>query len=119
MVTAEAVQVSQGAEAWFQEQAERLAQLRTRIARIPFAARLMPEGDRLAEQFRELAQRIGPMLMGKVAAATRGTLTFLLQLFILLYAMFFFLLDGPGILRRILYYVPLAGPPSKAHCSLG
>jgi predicted PurR-regulated permease PerM len=46
--------------------------------------------------------------MGRVAAATRGTLTFLLQLFILLYAMFFFLLDGSGILRRILYYVPLA-----------
>jgi predicted PurR-regulated permease PerM len=108
MVAAEAVQVGQGAEGWFREQAERLEQFRTRIARIPFAERLMPKGDRLAEQFRGVAQRIGPMLMGRVAAATRGTLTFLLQLFILLYAMFFFLLDGPGILRRILYYVPLA-----------
>jgi hypothetical protein len=45
--------------------------------------------------------------MGKVAAATRGTLSFFLQLFVLLYAMFFFLLDGPAILRKILYYIPL------------
>jgi predicted PurR-regulated permease PerM len=107
MVTAEAVQVSQGAETWFQEQGARVEQFRARIARIPLVARLLPEGGRLAEQVRDVAQRIGPMLVGKVAAATRGTLTFLLHLFILLYAMFFFLLDGPGTLRRILYYIPL------------
>ena len=39
---------------------------------------------------------------------TRGTVGFFLQLFIMLYAMFFFLADGKSILHRILFYIPLA-----------
>jgi predicted PurR-regulated permease PerM len=107
MVAAEAVQVSQGAGEWLQQQRERLDDLRLMVERIPFAGRLFPESESLAEQFREVAGRTGAALMGRVAAATRGTLNFFLQLFVLLYAMFFFLLDGPGILRTILYYIPL------------
>lgn len=108
MVASEAVQLSQGAQDWFQEQSGRLDQLRGLVERIPFADRLIPEGENLAEQFREVAARTGPALMGTLAAATRGTLAFFLQLFVLLYALFFFLVDGPAILRKVLYYVPLA-----------
>lgn len=107
LVASEAVQVSQGAGDWFQQQSGRLDDLRERVERIPFASRLIPESEGLAEQFREVAGRTGGALMGTVAAATRGTLSFFLQLFVLLYAMFFFLLDGPAILRKILYYIPL------------
>jgi predicted PurR-regulated permease PerM len=107
LVASEAVQVSQGAGEWFQEQSGRLDDLRSLVVRIPFVGRLLPESGSLAEQFRDVAARTGGALMGSVAAATRGTLSFFLQLFILLYAMFFFLLDGPDILRTILYYIPL------------
>jgi predicted PurR-regulated permease PerM len=112
MVAAEAVQVSQESQEWFQEQSYRLEQLRGLAERIPFADRLIPEGESLAQQFREMAARTGPALMGTLAAATRGTLAFFLQLFVLLYALFFFLVDGPAILRTILYYVPL-GPAEE------
>lgn len=108
VVAAEAVQVSQGAGAWLQSQAPRLEQLQGWLERIPFADRLIPDGDQVVERFRDIAGSTGPALMGGVAAATRGTLNFLLQLFILLYALFFFLVDGPSILRKILYYVPLS-----------
>jgi predicted PurR-regulated permease PerM len=108
LVAAEAVQVSQGAEAWFRDQAPRLDQLRSFVRRIPFADRLVPESDQIAQQFREVAGRTGPALMGAVAAATRGTLNFVLQVFILFYALFYFLVDGPSILRKILHYIPLA-----------
>jgi len=108
LVTAQAVQVGQGAEAWFQDQAAQLERLRALAERVPFADRLLPEGEDVAEQFREMAGRTGTALMGAVAAATRGTLAFFLQLFILLYALFYFLVDGPGILRRILRYTPLS-----------
>jgi predicted PurR-regulated permease PerM len=47
------------------------------------------------------------LLMGAVASATRGTLNFFLQLFVLLYALFFFLADGPLIPQRILQCIPL------------
>lgn len=108
VVASEAVQVSQGAGAWFQSQAGRLEQLRVWVERIPFAERILPQGEQLAAQFREIAGSTGPALMGTVAAATRGTLNFFLQLFILVYSLYFFLVDGPSILRKILYYIPLA-----------
>jgi predicted PurR-regulated permease PerM len=108
LVASEAVQLSRGADTWFQAQGPRLGELRSQLERIPFVDEVLPEGEQLVVQFRELAERAGPMLMGTVAAATRGTLAFFLQLFILLYAFFFFLIDGPAILRKILYYTPLA-----------
>jgi predicted PurR-regulated permease PerM len=107
MVAAEAVQVSEGAGAWFQQQAGRVAEIRGLLDRIPFVGRLLPESGSVVELLREVAGRTGGALMGTVAAATRGTLAFFLQLFVMLYAMFFFLLDGPGILRKVLYYIPL------------
>jgi predicted PurR-regulated permease PerM len=107
LVANEAVELSQGADVWFSAQGPRLAELRSLLERVPFADQLLPEGDQLMVQLRQLAGRAGPMLMGTVAAATRGTLSFFLQLFILLYAIFFFLIDGPAILRTILYYMPL------------
>lgn len=106
LVATEAVQVSQGAEAWFQQEG-RMAQMRSRVDQVPFAGRLLPEGGQVMEQLREAAGRTGSLLMGVLAAATRGTLTFFLQLFVLLYALFYFLMDGPAILRTILNYVPL------------
>lgn len=107
LVANEAVELSQGAEEWFQDQAPRLDDLRSRLEGLPYADQLLPEGEQLLVQARELAGRAGPMLMGTVAAATRGTFSFFLQFFIMLYAIFFFLIDGPAILRQILYYTPL------------
>ncbi len=107
LVATEAVQVSHGAEEWFQEEG-RVDQLRGWIDRLPFADRLLPEGDQVMEQLREVAAMTGPLLMGALAAATRGTLSFILQLFILLYSLYYFLVDGPAILRSILRNIPLA-----------
>ena len=112
LVANEAVQVSQGAEAWFQEQDDVIAQARAWIERLPYADRWLPEQGELAAQVRTVIEKIGPTLMGKLAQATRMTLAFFLQLFVLLYALFFFLVDGPGILRTIMHYLPL-GPDQE------
>jgi predicted PurR-regulated permease PerM len=112
IVANEAVQVSQGAETWFQEQDDLIGQVRGWVERLPYADRLLPEEGELAAQFRSVIEKIGPALMGKLAQATRITLAFFLQLFVLLYALFFFLVDGPEILRAILRYLPL-GPEQE------
>jgi predicted PurR-regulated permease PerM len=107
LVASQADEVSRGAEAWFRAEG-RLTQAQDLVDRIPFLSRVFPDGDLVADQLREAAARTGPLLMGALAAATRGAVTFALQLFVFLYALFFFLLDGPVILRAILCYVPLA-----------
>jgi predicted PurR-regulated permease PerM len=109
VVANEAVQVGLGAQAWFQERSGRLEEWRATLERVvPFADRIMPDPSELADQVRSIVGRTGPAIMGSLAAATRGTLNFLLQLFILLYALFYFLTGGPKLLRQILYYIPLA-----------
>jgi predicted PurR-regulated permease PerM len=111
LVATEAVQISQGLEAWLKEEG-RMVQIHERMERIPFANRFLPEGDQIVERIREAAGRAGSFLMGTLAAATRGTLNFFLQLLVLLYALFYFLVDGPRILQSILRYIPL-GPDQK------
>jgi predicted PurR-regulated permease PerM len=108
VVANEAVQVGTRAQTWFLAESDRLEQMRAAItARAPFVARFLPDGAELATQIRDVAGRTGPVIVGSLAAATRGTLNFLLQLFILLYALYYFLTGGPQLLRQVLYYVPL------------
>lgn len=107
VVATQAVQVSQTAGEWFESQDAIIQQARDLVERIPFVDRLLPETEALLAQARSALSSTGPLLMGVVSAATRGALNFFLQLFVLLYALFFFLVDGRTILRKILYYMPL------------
>jgi predicted PurR-regulated permease PerM len=68
---------------------------------------LQPYEAQIASQAGKIASRATQILFEGLSSATRGTAQFALGLFVMLYAMFFFLRDGPAMLRRILYYVPL------------
>lgn len=107
LVVSESVALSQSIADWVRSEPDLLTQLRSHASRVPFADRLIPEGEALVSKLGELAGRAGPILAGQLAAIGRGTLSFLLQLFVCGYAMFFFLVDGPAILRVTLYYIPL------------
>jgi predicted PurR-regulated permease PerM len=107
IVASEAVGVSQQVAPWVQEHAGRPDELDRLFARIPFADRLAPYKDHIMSKGAELVGRVGSFLVSRVAAVTRGTAVFFFQLFITLYAMFFFLMDGRAGLDRILYYIPL------------
>ena len=107
LVATQAVQIGQGVEIWLQEDG-RVAQIHDRLEGIPFAGRFIPDEHLVVARVREAAGGAGSFLMGTLAAATRGTLNFFLQLFVLFYALFYFLVDGPRILRTILQYIPLA-----------
>lgn len=108
LVTAEAVDVIRGASEWIERLEGRAEYVRALAQRIPFANRLIPDVGQVAEQVRAAAAGTGSVVLGILAAATRGTLTFLLQAFIFLYALYYFLVDGPNILRRILSYLPFS-----------
>jgi predicted PurR-regulated permease PerM len=55
-----------------------------------------------------LVNALGGFLVTSLSSTTRGTVTFVLHFFILLYAMFFFLVDGPGLRDAILDHLPLS-----------
>ena len=108
IVTTQALDVSEAVGPWLQEQASRPDELDRLIQRLPFADQIAPYQGQITQKVGELAGNLGEFVFSKLAAATRGTVLFFLMLFVMLYAMFFFLKDGPAVLNRILYYMPLA-----------
>jgi predicted PurR-regulated permease PerM len=54
------------------------------------------------------AKSIGGFLVMVASRMTTTTAVFLLNLFVMVYAMFFFLKDGEKILETIFYYMPLS-----------
>ncbi|MCU0618117.1 MAG: AI-2E family transporter [Gemmatimonadaceae bacterium] len=112
-VVAESVNLSQSISAWVQSEPDRLGQLRAWAERLPLVGRFVPSNEVVLQKLGEIAGTVGPMLASKAAAFGRGTLSFFFQLFVCLYAMFFFLVDGRQILRQVLYYIPL-GPDQEA-----
>lgn len=55
----------------------------------------------------DIVNAVGTFLISSLSNTTRGTVAFIFHFFILLYTMFFLLVDGPSMLRRMLSYLPL------------
>lgn len=108
IVTAEALEVSGAVGPWIEQQVRQPDQIDRFIQNLPFMDTLAPYKDQIEAKIGELAGRVGQFVVARLAAATRGTVLFFFMLFVMLYAMFFFLKDGRSLLRRILYYMPLS-----------
>jgi len=77
------------------------------VRRFPSLAEYMPSQEQLLQNVAAAAKTAGAFLVTFAASMTALTATFLLNLFVMLYAMFFFFRDGHTILERIFYYLPL------------
>jgi predicted PurR-regulated permease PerM len=78
------------------------------VQRFPALAKYVPSQEQLLEQVGTAAKTAGAFVVSFAAGMTATTATFLLNLFVMLYAMFFFFRDGHKILERIFYYTPLS-----------
>ena len=108
IVTAQALEVSGAVGPWIEERVSQPDQIDRFIEGLPFMDTLAPYKDQIEAKVGELAGRVGQFVVARLAAATRGTVVFFFMLFVMLYAMFFFLKDGRSLLKRILYYMPLS-----------
>ena len=82
------------------------------LEKAPFLADFLPDRDQILNGVGSLAESAGQFLVNSASKMTAGTASFFLSLFVMLYAMFFFLIDGRKILEKILYYIPL-GPDEE------
>ena len=81
--------------------------LEQQIERLPGFARIEPYRDEILLRVGDVVDTVGRFLAASLSDATRGTVTFVFHFFLLLYTMFFLLLDGPAILRTMLHHLPL------------
>ncbi len=68
---------------------------------------LRPYRKQILTKAGEVVNSTGRFLMSSVSSGTLSTVSLIFDFFIALYAMFFFLIDGPKMLREILDHLPL------------
>jgi predicted PurR-regulated permease PerM len=111
VVTSQALQVSQSVGPWVNANLvvpdDRSLLLQSLPLPESLKEAIAPYQAQLASKLGEWAGRLGALVVSLLTAAAKGTVSFFISLFIMLYAMFFFLKDGPRLMERILYYVPL------------
>lgn len=74
---------------------------------LPFYETLLPFRDVLVEQITKVLGSASTKAVSLLQSVTIGTVNMVLQLVIAVYAMFFLLIDGDKLLKRILLYLPL------------
>lgn len=107
VVARQAYTVTQTAGPRVQELTQQSEHLEDLMVRLPFGERILPYRGQILTRVGEAAERLGHLLVGWLSSMTLGTLTFILQFIILLYAMFFFLIEGRETLDRSLKLLPL------------
>lgn len=78
------------------------------VQRFPLIADFVPSQAEIVNSIGTAAKAAGGFLVAGASSITAGTAGFLLNFFVMIYAMFFFLRDGRLILEKIFYYMPLA-----------
>ncbi|MCF8079938.1 MAG: AI-2E family transporter [Desulfobacterales bacterium] len=107
IITAQAVKVGQSITPWVQRQIVEPAGLSEYLHRIPFYEEILPYRDEILRKAGELAGKMSTFLVSSLSEGAMGTVNFVFLLFVFLYVSYFFLIDGKGLIHRILYYLPL------------
>jgi predicted PurR-regulated permease PerM len=106
-VTAEGIKVSQAVKPWIQKQLTEPAEFSDLLKKIPFYEHFVPYKETIFLKAGEMVGRLSSYLINSLSSVTVMTAQFIFLLFIFLYTMFFFLVDGERILKGILHYFPL------------
>lgn len=78
------------------------------VQRFPMAADFVPSQEEIVNSIGTAAKAAGGFLAASASSLGAGTASFLLNFFVMIYAMFFYLKDGRQILEKIFYYMPLS-----------
>ena len=107
VVAGEAVRVSRNVRPWIEAALEEPSLIDAAIRRYPFLQAIEPFREEIITRGGELVGAAGTFFANALSAVTTGTVLFIFHLFILLYSMFFFLIDGPRMLESMMEYLPL------------
>jgi predicted PurR-regulated permease PerM len=111
VVVTQAIHVGQSVTPWIQKQVAEPTALTQYLKAIPFYddvyGYLAPYQDLIMQKAGAMVAGLSKFLINSLSSVTVLTVNLLFTTFILLYTMFFFLMDGDKLLSKILYYLPL------------
>ena len=109
MVTNEAIQISEKARPIVKEVLDNNLSLGEKVPDwLPLKENLKPFHETIIDKASEATSTIGGWLVSSLSSATKGTIGFFMSLFIMFYAMFYFLIHGPKLIRSLASLIPLS-----------
>ncbi len=107
VLVAQALDVSHTIGTWFKGSLSDPGALAADLQRLPFYDQLIVYQDQILAQAGTATTAVSRLLVDWVSTATLGTANFIFMSFVLLYSMYFLQMDGPRLIEKILYYLPL------------
>ena len=107
IVTAQAIKVGEAVTPWVAQQLSKPDEITEALKSLPFYDRIEPYRNLILTKAGELVGHISGFLINRLRSYALGTVNFIFMLFIMLYTMFFFYMDGDKLIDKILYYLPL------------
>jgi predicted PurR-regulated permease PerM len=107
IVTAQAIKVGEAVKPWVEQQLAEPDAISNALKSLPFYDRVEPYRNLILQKAGEMVGGLSGFLINRLSSVTLGTVNLLFMLFIMLYTMFFFLMDGQKLIKKILYYLPL------------
>jgi predicted PurR-regulated permease PerM len=108
VVVGQAVHVGQSVTPWVETFVDEPGALSHYLEKIPFYDQIIPYRDMILEKAGQVVGLVSNLLVSSLSSMTMGTVNALFSVIIMLYTMFYFLTMGDVLLKRILYYLPLA-----------
>lgn len=109
----QASDIANTAAPWIRQQLATPGQITAILEGLPFYELVEPYREIALARLGELANFLSGWLLGLFQSATLSTFKSLLTTLIVLYTMFFFLVDGDRLLYYLLYYLPLNDEDEK------
>jgi predicted PurR-regulated permease PerM len=103
----QALDVSQLITVWVKGVIEDPTDFMAALRHLPFYDEVMEHRGLILEQAGQAATLVSKLLVDWVSSATLKTANFIFLTFVLLYSLFFLLMDGPKFILKLLYYLPL------------
>jgi predicted PurR-regulated permease PerM len=107
LTSVQAVELARAAQPLIQQTLAGGSLLHRLVEHYPRLAVLQAYEEPITARLGELGTEMGKVMVGVFTTAASETLSFLVLAFVLLYAIFYFLVSGRATLRKILYYSPL------------
>jgi predicted PurR-regulated permease PerM len=107
IITAQAIRVGEAIKPWVEQQLSEPDAISSALKSLPFIDKIEPYRNTILNKTGEMVGSVSGFLINHLSSFTLGTVNFLFMLFIMLYTMFFFLMDGSKLIEKILYYLPL------------
>jgi predicted PurR-regulated permease PerM len=107
IITAQALKLGESVRPWVQQKLAEPDTLSALFVNLPFYEQIAPYRATILQKAGELVGSMSSYLINSLSSMTVMTVNFLFATVILLYSMFFFLIDGQKLMNKILYYLPL------------